>query len=199
MLLNYGARETLESLLDSKEIKPINPKGNQTWIFIGRTDEAEDLIFWPLVVKNWLIGKDPDAGKDWGIEEKGVREEEMLRYYQQLNGHGLSKLRRQWRTEKPGVLHSMDSQKSQTKLSDWTQQQYFRSIQPITISNAVILKLLSLLCYLLTNQREKKEAIVHIDSLETLIDDGIKVTYSVCGNLRVCLQVKEGSYYNSWS
>ena len=79
------------------------------------------------------------------------------------------------------------------------QQQYFRSIQPTTISNAVILKLLSLLCYLLTNQREKKEAIVHIDSLETLIDDGIKVTYLVCGNLRVCLQVKEGSYYNSWS
>ena len=79
MLLNYGARETLESLLDSKEIKPINPKGNQTWIFIGRTDEAEDQIFWPLVVKNWLIGKDPDAGKDWGLEEKGVREEEMLR------------------------------------------------------------------------------------------------------------------------
>ena len=79
MLLNYGARETLESLLDSKEIKPINPKGNQTWIFIGRTDEAEDLIFWPLVVKSWLIGKDPDAGKDWGLEEKGVREEEMLR------------------------------------------------------------------------------------------------------------------------
>ena len=74
MLSNYGAGEkTLESPLDYKEIKPINSKGNQPWIFIGRTDaEAQ------LDAKNWLIGKDPDAGKDWGQEKKGVTEDEMV-------------------------------------------------------------------------------------------------------------------------
>ena len=70
--------KTLESPLDCKEIKPVNPKGNQSWIFIGRTDaKAEDPILWPLDAKNWLIGKDPDAGKDWRQEEKGMIEDEM--------------------------------------------------------------------------------------------------------------------------
>ena len=65
--------KTLESLLDFKKIQPANPKGNQSWIFIGRTDaEAETPILWTPDVKNWLIGKDPDAGKDWGQEEKGT-------------------------------------------------------------------------------------------------------------------------------
>ena len=68
--------KTLESLLDSKEIKPINPKGNQSWIFIGRTDaEVEAPILWSPVLKIWLTGKDPDAGKDWGQEEKGMTED----------------------------------------------------------------------------------------------------------------------------
>ena len=71
--------KTLESHLDSKEIKPVNPKGNKAWIFIERTDaEAETLILWPPDVKNWLIGKDPDAGKDWKQEEKGTTEDEMV-------------------------------------------------------------------------------------------------------------------------
>ena len=71
--------KTLESLLDSKEIKPVNPKGNQSWIFIGRTDaEAEAPILWPPHVKNWLIEKDPDAGKNWRQEEKGTIEDEMV-------------------------------------------------------------------------------------------------------------------------
>ena len=66
--------KTLESPLDSKEIKPVNPKGNQPWILIGRTDaEAEALIFWPPDEKSWLIWKDPDAGKDWRQEEKGMQ------------------------------------------------------------------------------------------------------------------------------
>ena len=69
--------KTLESPLDCKEIKPVNPKGNQSLIFIGRTD-AEAPIFWPPDAKNWLIGKDPDAGKDWGQEEKGMTEDEMV-------------------------------------------------------------------------------------------------------------------------
>ena len=80
--------KTLESPLDSKEIKLVNPKGNQTWIFIGRTDaEAEDLILWPPDEKNWLFGKDPVAGKYWRQEEKGTTEGKMIGWYQRLNGH----------------------------------------------------------------------------------------------------------------
>ena len=72
--------KTLESHLDIREIKSVNPKGNQPWIFIGRTDaEAEAPILWPPDAKNWLIGKDLDAGKDWGQEEKGITEDEMAR------------------------------------------------------------------------------------------------------------------------
>ena len=74
--------KTLKSLLDSKEIKPVNPKGNQSWIFIRRTDvEAEAPIFWPPDVKSQIIGKDPDAGKDWGQEKKWVTEDEMVGWY----------------------------------------------------------------------------------------------------------------------
>ena len=80
--------KTLESPLDCKEIQPVNPKGDQSWIFIGRTDvEAETLILWPPDVKNWLIWKDPDAGKDWGREEKGTTENEMIGWHHQLEGH----------------------------------------------------------------------------------------------------------------
>ena len=76
--------KTLESYLDGKEIKSLNPKGNQLWIFIERTDaEAETPILWPPVVKSWLIWKDPDAGKDWGQEEKGTTEDEMVGWHHQ--------------------------------------------------------------------------------------------------------------------
>ena len=79
---------TLESPLDSKEIQPVHPKGNQSWIFIGRTEaEAETPIFWPPNAKNWLIWKDPDAGKDWRQEEKGMTEDEMVGWHHRLNGH----------------------------------------------------------------------------------------------------------------
>ena len=72
--------KTLESPLGSKEIKPVSPKGNKSWIFIGRTDaEAETAIRWPPDVKNWLIGKDPDSGKDWGQKGKRAAEDEMVR------------------------------------------------------------------------------------------------------------------------
>ena len=80
--------KSFEGPLDSKEIKPVNPKGNQSWMFIGRTDaEAEAPILWPPDVKNGLIWTDPDAGKDWGQEEKGMTEDEMVRWYQWFNGH----------------------------------------------------------------------------------------------------------------
>ena len=73
-------RRLLESPLDCKEIQPVHPKGNQSWIFIGRTDaEGEAPVLWPPEVKNWLIGKDPDVGKDWRQEEKGTTEDEMVR------------------------------------------------------------------------------------------------------------------------
>ena len=78
--------KTLESPLDYKEIKSVNPKGNQSWIFIGRTDaEAETPILWPPDVKNWLIGKDPDVGKDWR-QEKRVTEDEMVGWHHWLDG-----------------------------------------------------------------------------------------------------------------
>ena len=80
--------KTLESPLDSKEIQPVHPKGNQSWIVIGRTDaEVETPILWPPDVKNWLIGKDPDAGKDWRQEKKGMIEDKMVGWYHWLNGH----------------------------------------------------------------------------------------------------------------
>ena len=80
--------KTLEGPLDCKEIKPVNPKGSQSWIFIERTDaEVEALIFWSSDARSWLIGKDPDAGKDWGQEEKGMTEDEMVGWYHQLDGH----------------------------------------------------------------------------------------------------------------
>ena len=80
--------KTLESPLDCKEIQPVHPKGNQSWIFIGKTDaEAETPILWLPDVKNQLAGKDPDARKDWRREEKGMAEDEMVGWHHQLNGH----------------------------------------------------------------------------------------------------------------
>ena len=78
--------KTLESPLDCKEIKSVKPERNQSWIFIGRTD-AEAPILWPPEVKNWLTGKDPDAGKDWRQEEKGTTEDEMVGWHHRLNGY----------------------------------------------------------------------------------------------------------------
>ena len=106
----------LESPLDCKEIQPINPKGNQSWMFIGRTDvEAEIPILWPPDAKSWLLWKDPDAGKDWRQKEKGITEDEMVALTQWTSSWVNS--RNWWWTGRPGVLQSMGSQ-SQTWLSD---------------------------------------------------------------------------------
>ena len=102
-------KKTLESSLDCKDIQPVNPKGNQSWIFIGRTDaEAETPILWPCNANYWLTGKDPDAGKDWRQEEKGTTEDEMVVWHHQLNGHEFEQV--------PGVD---DGQGSLTHCSPW--------------------------------------------------------------------------------
>ena len=101
--------KSLESPLGSKEIKPVIPKGNQSWIFIGRTDaEAETPIVWPPDAKNWLIGKDPNAEKDWRQEEKGTTEDEMVGWHHRLDGHGFE--------QAPGVS---DRQGSLVCCSPW--------------------------------------------------------------------------------
>ena len=81
-------RRLSESPLDCKEIQPVHPKADQSWVFVGRTDaEAETPILWLPHAKSWLIGKDPAAGRDWGQEEKGMTEDEMAGWHHQLDGH----------------------------------------------------------------------------------------------------------------
>ena len=105
--------KTLESPLDCKETQPAHPKGNQSWIFIGRTDaEAKTPILWPPDMKNWLIGKAPDAGKDWGQEEKGTTENEMVGWHLPTRRTWVWANSRNWQwTGKPGVLQSMGLQR----------------------------------------------------------------------------------------
>ena len=114
--------KTLESPLDCKEIQPVHPKEDQSWVFIGRTDaKAETPILWPPHAKSWVIWKDPDAGKDWGQEEKGTTEDEMVGWHHWLSGHrfgwtpGLVMDREAWHAAVHGVS------KNQTRLSDWTE------------------------------------------------------------------------------
>ena len=112
--------KTLENPLDCKEIQPLNPKGNQSWIFIGRTD-AETPILWPPDAKSWLISKDPDAGKDWRLEEKGMTEDEMFVWHHWLLDMSLSKLRELVKDREAwSAIHGVA--KSQTQLNDWTER-----------------------------------------------------------------------------
>ena len=114
--------KTLESPLDCKEIQLVHPKGDRSWVFIGRTDvEAEIPVLWPPDVKSWLFWKDPDAGKDWGQEEKWTTEDEMVGWYHQLDGHGLVDSGSCWWTGRPGVLWFTGSTKSWTRLSNWSE------------------------------------------------------------------------------
>ena len=112
-----------KSPLDSKEIKPLNCKGNQSWIFIERTN-AKAAVLWPPDAKNWLLWKDPDAGKDWRWEEKGTTEDEVVGWHHWLNGHefeqnlGMVKDREAWRA----AVHEVA--KSWTWLRDWTTNRY---------------------------------------------------------------------------
>ena len=126
--------KALESPLDCKEIQPVHPKGDESWVFIGRADaEAETPILWPPHVKSWLIGKYPDAGRDWEQEEKGMTEDEMAGWHHQLDGHEFELVmdRETWRA----VIHGVT--KSQTRLSDWTELNWD------SINDIILLLLLS--------------------------------------------------------
>ena len=125
MLLTVVLEKILDSASDCKEIKPANCKGNQFWIFTGKSD-AEAPVLWPPDVKSWLIRKDPDAGKDWRQEEKGMTEDEMVRWHHNSMHMSLSKFwemlkdREAWH----GIVHEVA--KSWTWLSDWTELGHFR-------------------------------------------------------------------------
>ena len=114
--------KTPESPLDCKEIQPVHSKGDQPWDFLGRNDaKAETPVLWPPHAKSWLVGKDSDAGRDWGQEEKVMAEDEMVRWHHWLDGHEFGKLwelvmdRDAWRAAIHGVA------KRRTWLSDWTE------------------------------------------------------------------------------
>ena len=114
--------KTLESPLDCKQIQPVHPKGDQFWVFIGKTDaKAETPILWPPHAKSWLIGKDLDAGRHWGQEEKGTTEDEMAGWHHRLDGHEFNS-GSWWWTMRPGVLRFMGLQ-SRIRLNDWTDEQ----------------------------------------------------------------------------
>ena len=113
----------LESLLDCEEIKPVNPKGNQSWIFIWNTDAgAEVPILWPPDMKNWLTGKDPDAGKDWR-QEKETIESKMVGGITHSMDVNFSKLREMVKDREAFTWGPLGSPKGQTQLSDWTRKE----------------------------------------------------------------------------
>ena len=119
MLLNCVLEKTLESPLDFKEIQPVHPKADQSWIFIGRTDvEAETPILWPPDAKRWLFWKDSDAGKDWGQGENGTIEDEMVGWHHRLHGHEFEQAFGVG--DEQGSLVCIGSQ-SRTQLNDWTE------------------------------------------------------------------------------
>ena len=113
MLLNCGVGEDSWETLDCKEIQPVHSKGDQSWMFIGRTGaKAETPILWPPHAKSWLTGKDPDAGRDWVQEEKGTTEDEMAGWHHQLDGQRVwVSSGSWWWIGRPGVLWFMGSQR----------------------------------------------------------------------------------------
>ena len=133
MLLNCGVGEDSWKSLDCKEIQPVSPKGNQSWIFIERTDaEAETPILWQPDVKNWLNGKDPGAGKDCRQEEKEMTEDGMVGWHYWFNGHEFEQALGIGDGQESLVCYSPRVAKSQTKLSSWTKLNF--NLQSISLS-----------------------------------------------------------------
>ena len=122
--------KTLESPLDSKEFKPVNPKGSQPWIFIGKTDvEAKAPVLLSHDAKNWLIGKDPDAGKDGGKDEKRATENEMVGWHHQLSRHEFEQILGESNKGKPGMLQFMGSPTVRHDLVTEQQQDDYKTTQ----------------------------------------------------------------------
>ena len=122
MLLNCDVGEDSWESLGQSEIQPVNPKGNQSWIFVARTDaEAETPILWPPDVKNWFLGKDPDTEMNWRQEEKRMTEDEKVGWHHWLNGYSLSKLQELVMDREAWCAAVHDVPKSRTRLSDWTE------------------------------------------------------------------------------
>ena len=139
ILLNCGVGE------DSREslglIQPVNPKGNQSWIFIGKTGtEAETPVLWPPDAKNWLTGKDPDGGKDWRLEEKGMTEDEVVGWHHRLNGHEFEQA--PWVGKGQGSLACCDSwgckESDMTERLKWTELNWIRSTSNFTLIHLFI-------------------------------------------------------------
>ena len=152
--------KTLESPLDCKEIQPVHPKGDRSWVFIGRTDvEAEIPILWPPHAKSWLIGKDPDGGRDWGQEEKGTTEDEMAGWHHWLDGHEFGGIPTRWTwvwvnsgswwwAGRPGVLWFMGSQRVR---HDWATELNWTDTYFLYKSIKSLWKYISCLCFYFNN------------------------------------------------
>ena len=133
---------SLESPLDCKEIKPVNPKGNHHWIFIGRTD-AEALMLWPPDAKSQLIGKDPDSGKDWKQEEQGMTEDEIVGWHHQLNGHEFDQILRNSERQRSLVCCSPWGCKDSDK-TEWLSWTEFLNLYTTWIEKWVLLIMITI-------------------------------------------------------
>jgi len=131
-------KKTLESPLDCKEIQPVHSKGDQSWVFIGRTDvEAETSILWPPDAKSWLIWEDSDAGKDWRQEETEMTEDVTVGWHHQFDGHEFEQALGWWQRAKPGMLQSKGSQRVE---HDWETELNWTELNPPITSHTPIFR-----------------------------------------------------------